>query len=88
MNNSKEFKKAEIPSAFMIANGRSLGLLSAYMANKGTLNGKKLISEETWEKFHSEPKQELMNDLVPTVFSKGGCNHYGQTNSLLKECNP
>jgi hypothetical protein len=37
---SVEMIQVEYPSAMMIANARSLALLGAYMANKGTFNGK------------------------------------------------
>ena len=87
MHRSKEIKAIEAPSVMMISNARSLGKLAAIMANRGSLGEEKLISEETWETFHSEPKEELMNDILPTVFSKGGCNHFG-FEPMLKTCNP
>jgi hypothetical protein len=49
---SKDFISGEIPSTNMIACAKSLGLLGAYMANKGTFNGKEMISKETWDKLH------------------------------------
>jgi len=42
---TKEMQRGESASFMTIANARSLGLLGAYMANKGTLNGKQFISE-------------------------------------------
>ena len=57
-----------------ISSARSLALIAAYMANKGTFNGKELIKEETWNDFHSEPKEGCMSNLFHTTFNKGGCN--------------
>ena len=81
---STEIAKTEYPSAQVVANARSLGLLAAYMANKGTLNGKQLISEQTWKSFHSDAKFMQMDDAYPTHFNKGGCCRYGMTDEQLK----
>ena len=53
------------------------------MANKGTLNGKQFITEETWNEFHSEQKEEMIDDFYPTMFDKGGCCHFGMTDEQL-----
>jgi len=42
---TKEAQRGESASFMTLANARSLGLLGAYMANKGTFNGKQYISE-------------------------------------------
>ena len=48
--------------------------LAAYMANGGQFGGHRIISEESWADFHSEPKVELE---IPsgnrTIYVKGGC---------------
>ena len=58
------------------------------MANKGQLgNGKSLISEETCNEFHSDPK--IMEMKVPSgrfAFTKGGVNLWG--NDYLKTQQP
>ena len=51
------------------------------MANKGTLEGHQLISEQTWNEFHSEitVKPELNMMLGKRLaFSKGGVAAYHQ----------
>ena len=85
MFKSKEVLKGESLSAFGIANARSLGLLGAYMANKGTFRDKQLISEDTWSKFHSEPKDENMDGYWPNTFTKGGACIFGLQNGKVLE---
>jgi hypothetical protein len=53
---TKNVLKAEIPSFNMASNARTLAKLGAFMANKGEFEGKTLISRETWDCIHSEPK--------------------------------
>jgi CubicO group peptidase (beta-lactamase class C family) len=38
------------------ASARGLSKLAVIMANKGHFRGKRLLSEETWDKMHSSPK--------------------------------
>lgn len=64
--------KGETPSANHISNARSIGKLAAYMANKGTLNGKQLLSEKAWNKFHADPKIAIMDRQTFNTFTKGG----------------
>ena len=51
----KPFQQGETPSASMNSSARSLAKLGAFMANKGSLQEKQLISEQTWDDLHSEP---------------------------------
>ena len=51
---SRDFLASDTYSTTCMSNARSLAVMGAYMANKGTLNGKQLISEQTWETMHSE----------------------------------
>jgi hypothetical protein len=44
MLKNNEVFKGESASFGTISNGRSLGRLAAFMANKGTLNGQQLMS--------------------------------------------
>ena len=48
--------RMECLSGFLNASAKALAYLRAYMANKGTFAGDTLISEETWNDLHSEPK--------------------------------
>jgi hypothetical protein len=59
----------------MITNARSLAKLGAYMANKGTFQGKELMTEDAWNQLHAEPKSGSLGGcgLDNTVsFTKGG----------------
>ena len=52
----EDIKKGEIPSGNMHASARGLARLASAMANKGKLvNGKVLISENTWHQMHDKP---------------------------------
>jgi len=51
--------------------------MAAYIANRGSLEGSKLISEETWEEMHANPKVECENVGYRTNYSDGGVNMYG-----------
>ena len=53
--NSKELVVGETPSGACYASARGLAKLAAVMAHKGTLDGKTILSESTWELMHSEP---------------------------------
>jgi CubicO group peptidase (beta-lactamase class C family) len=65
----------EMISYFTYANARGLARLAAFMANKGSLNGKELLSEETWENMLSEPKPNMLSlTNINTVITKSGIN--------------
>jgi hypothetical protein len=52
--------------------------LAAFMANKGTFEGKTLISEKTWEDMHSEPVVEQHWPWAMTdKQTKGGIGLWG-----------
>ena len=56
---------------------RALAKFAAFMANKGSLNGKQMISEETWNKLHDNPTKLWLNgDQMDTSFTTGGVNKY------------
>lgn len=63
------FQKMEAPSWNVNASARSMGRLAAFLANKGTLDGKQLIKEETWELMHKDPKKEMMDQFRETKFT-------------------
>jgi hypothetical protein len=57
----------------IMSSARSLGKLAAFMANKGEFDGKRIISESTWDQMHDN------RTLLPhygmnmrQVFSQGG----------------
>ena len=54
--NDQEWRMAEYLSAACLASARGLARLGAYMSNKGTLEGKQIMTEEAWRKFHDGPK--------------------------------
>lgn len=68
-------KMSEVNSVTTFATARGLAKFAGYMANKGTMNGKQLLSEETWNEMHSDPQSEIMLPFASgTSFTKGGVN--------------
>ena len=63
----------ETPSAMCHSSARAIAKMAAFMANKGSLNGEKLISEETYLNMHSNPKVETLYGFGSRVcFYQGG----------------
>ena len=58
------------------ASARNMAKLAAFMANKGSFDGKQMISEDAWQKMHDNPTELLMDGSMPTNFSQGGVNFY------------
>ena len=76
--NHKYARMGEIPSGANHSSARGMAKMAAFMANKGTFEGKKLISEEIWEELHSETKvSEEWPHGTCTAFTKGGFSHHG-----------
>jgi len=50
---SDEFRTGEEMSANVFASARGLAKMGAYMANKGTFNGKTVMSKKAWKSFHA-----------------------------------
>ena len=77
MTNMPACRTAEIVSGYCNASARGLGKLAAFMANKGTFDGKSIMSEDTWQEAHSDPvmKPELEGGWI-TNYTKGGYNLY------------
>ncbi len=79
---SEKVRKSEIASAGAQACARGLAKLAAIMANKGQpLKGDErqpLISTETWEQMHGDPKHafDAGLDTMGTHFTKGGVNQF------------
>ena len=51
--NSDDMRRAEVLSANVNASARGLAKMGAYMANRGTFEGKTIMSESSWNEFHS-----------------------------------
>ena len=69
----RDFIKCEMPSASFASSARALAKLGNFMANKGQINGKTLMSEQTFASIHSEPKKGNMNrGGAVNNFTKGG----------------
>ena len=47
--NFENMRNGEIPSANIMASARGLAHLGAFMANRGQLDGKRLMSEDAWD---------------------------------------
>ena len=45
----------------MNCTARAMAKLGAFMANKGSLNGQTLMSEECWNEIHSDPSVKHLN---------------------------
>lgn len=66
---SKRATKCEIPGAGMSSNARTLAKLAAFMANKGSLDGKCLMSPEAWESSHQGATASRMSLFQMTCFT-------------------
>jgi hypothetical protein len=76
--NNDLLRKGEFGSAGNHSSGRGMAKLGAYMANRGSLNGKTLMSETTWEEFHSEPDFTCEAPFgLRSGFTKGGVALWG-----------
>lgn len=73
-------KLGETPSAATHASARSLARLGAFMANKGSLDGKTIINEDLWSQLHSEHRTLTEAYLFTgqrTTYTKGGFHLFG-----------
>ena len=52
--NSTAARRAEIPSAGGLASARGLALLAAVLANGGSWEGKKFLTQLGWEQMHAK----------------------------------
>lgn len=78
---SKEGQMGESPSAMCHSSARAIAKLAAFMANNGSLAGEQLISEETHQKMHSDPKVETIYGFGSrSCFYKGGVNRFTKEN--------
>ena len=68
-------KTGQIPSANGQCSARGIARVAAMLANRGELNGVRVLSEEAWDEMHAEPVDAEMHptgDL--TSFTQGGVN--------------
>jgi CubicO group peptidase (beta-lactamase class C family) len=69
--------KADCLALSLQATARGLAKLAAFMANKGTFQGQKLMSEETWNDFMSDSTTKNLLTFLPTSMVKGGLMQCG-----------
>lgn len=66
--------------------------MAAYMSNKGSLNGKKLISEDTWTKLHSNLvlllDRGFSHAFTYTNFTAGGIHYHDESCATARLNNP
>lgn len=74
--NSSDFRKAEVSSAGFQASAKGCAKLASVMSKKG----QSLMSEESWKKLHSKPKENIFGDLpdgkLRSNFTLGGLNYF------------
>ena len=67
--------ETESVSAFAYGNARGMASMAAYMAGKGTLNGKQLLTRDSFEALHANPEiGPLLAGFGRTNFTQGGVN--------------
>jgi CubicO group peptidase (beta-lactamase class C family) len=67
-------------SAQTWSSARGLAKMSAFMAGKGSVGDKQLISQETWEDMHSGIRDSANVQMgMLNSFSKGGMNLFKPT---------
>ena len=71
-------RKGETSSANGNCSARGLALVAAAMANKGTFNGVKLLSNQAWEALHKGAIQAPIYGIMPTNFTQGGVNEFDE----------
>ena len=70
--------KAQVPSSSCLASARGLARLAAFMANKGTLGGKRLMGIGAWNAVHAEPQTAYdVMTCNPETFTAGGVSKWG-----------
>ena len=70
-------KTGEIPSGNGHGTAKGLAKIAAVMANKGKLDGNRIISEEAWDSLHSNCETKPMYPHNGSAnFSQGGVNRF------------
>lgn len=57
--NHRDCRTSEMPSANVLASAKGLAKLGAYMANKGTFEGKTIMSEQGFDNMHGDLNQTI-----------------------------
>lgn len=79
------FRLGESPSFTCHASAEGLAKLGGFMANRGTFQGHQLISEATWDQYHSEVNTKMEASLAMRwTFCKGGSGVLGK--DAVKDC--
>ena len=87
--NTPEYRMGEAASWNVHATADGMAKLGAYMVNGGSLNGRRLLSQETIDEFHSNPVTETEIPLgLRTSFTRGGVNRWGKQYAESVERNP
>jgi len=73
--NSKVCRMGESPSTNGHCTARGMAKIAAVMANKGKFKDTTLISGDTWDAIHANPKPGKIA-LLPSCFTEGGVNMY------------
>ena len=78
LNENNEMRTGEIPSVNAQCSARGMAKLAACIVNGGTLDGVKIMSQETVKKMQEEPivKRDAVLAGMKTEFTKGGFNIY------------
>ena len=76
--NEPEVRRSETSSANGNCSARGLARVGAAMANKGELDGTRLMSEETWQAMHDKPTRGKLFSVLATttLFTQGGVAQY------------
>ena len=75
--NADIVRQGESFSANGNCSARGLATLGAAMANKGTFNNVQIMSNKAWEEMHKFPKYAPIYSILPTNFTQGGVNKFG-----------
>ena len=79
MFNIEAVRRGETSSANGNCSARGLALLAAAMANQGSINGVQVLSKQGWEALHQDPVEAPIFGVLPTNFTQGGINKFGET---------
>jgi len=71
-------RRGETSSAGANCTARGLAVLAAAMANKGSFQGKKILSAAGWEALHADPTVDLMFTDFPANLTQGGLGKFDE----------
>jgi len=73
--NSEVCRLSESPSTNGHCTARGMAKIAAVMANKGQFENQTVLSRDTWDRIHANPKPAQMG-FLPSSFTEGGVNLY------------